>query len=117
MLGTTASSDEGIVHDTPFHGRAGARYSWCTGPRCGVRRWFVEGAVRGASKSAHADGTGGDAFATAEILSGVGWSSGGRRAFWATLGVTNLFDRDYTEPFARLPAAGRSLIASVSVDF
>ena len=117
MLGVTGTSDEDLVHDTPIHGRVGARYSSCVGPRCGVRRWFAEAAVRGASNSGHADHTGGDAFATAEILGGIGWSSGGRRAFWATVGVTNLFDADYTEPFARLPAAGRSLIASLSMDF
>jgi outer membrane receptor protein involved in Fe transport len=59
----------------------------------------------------------GDSFVTAEILGGVGWSFGNRRALWATLGITNLFDETYTEPFARLPALGRSIIVSVSFDF
>ena len=42
---------------------------------------------------------------------------GGRRAIQATAGVTNLFDEDYNEPFAQLPAPGRSFFLSVQFDF
>jgi len=105
------------VRDSPLTGRVGARLSTCVGGpgTCGMRRWFVEAAVRGGTHSGYrADD---DAYATAEVLGGVGFSRGGRRAIWATLGATNLFDEDYTEPFSRLPAAGVGLIASLQFDF
>jgi outer membrane receptor protein involved in Fe transport len=114
--GITWTSDEDVVPETPIHGRLGARLSTCR-EGCGWRRWFVEGSVRGSADSELGDGTGGDPFVTADVLAGVGWTTGGRRNFWATIGATNLFDADYTEPFCRLPAAGVSVIASLSVEF
>jgi hypothetical protein len=115
--GITMSSDEDVVEDVPVHGRLGVRYANCWGPRCGIRRWYVEGSLRGSADAAHDDGSGGDSFVTADVLGGVGISRGRRTAVWVNLGFTNVFDEDYTEPFAHLPAAGRSLVASVSVDF
>ena len=87
-----------------------------------MRRWFVKASARGAADSGNRTdvggvGAGGDAFVTADLLAGVGWSSGGRRMGTFTLGLTNLFDADYTEPYARLPAAGRSFVASFSIEF
>lgn len=113
--GVTWSDDTSIVRDVPLAGRAGARFSKGCGPVCGVRRWFVEAAARGALEDGFL--ANGDAFVTAEVLAGMGLSRGTRRAAWANIGVTNLFDVEYTEPFARLPAAGVSLIASISFEF
>ena len=116
-LGGTWSSDEDIVNDVPLAGRLGARLSTCVGcpGACGMRRWFVEAAVRGGTHDGfNADG---DGYATAEVLGGVGVSRGGRRAIWATLGVTNLFNAEYTEPFSRLPVAGIGVITSLVFDF
>ena len=48
---------------------------------------------------------------------GLGWSRGGRRDIWVRVGAVNLFDERYTEPFSRLPAYGRSFIASLSFEF
>jgi outer membrane receptor protein involved in Fe transport len=115
-VGITLSSDEDVVDDVPFHGRAGARYSNCYLGPCGVRRWFVEAAARGALDSDSQDGTGGDAFVTAEVFTGLGFALGARRAAFLTAGVTNLLDEDYTEVRARLPAQGRSLQVSVQLD-
>ncbi len=114
--GVTLSNDEDLIRDLPYHGRGGARYSSCREATCGVRRWFVEGTLRGAS-DATTPLSGGDAYLTADLIGGVGWSRGGRRSGLATLGVTNLFDADYTEPLARLPSQGISVIASLSIEF
>jgi hypothetical protein len=114
--GITLSSDEDVVDDVPVHGRAGARYSNNYRGPCGVRRWFVEAAARGALDAEAHDDTGGDAFVTAEVFTGVGFAMGGRRAAFLTAGVTNLLDEDYTEVSARLPAQGRSLQVSVQLD-
>lgn len=117
MLGSTWSDDEAIVPSVPVHGRVGARYSVNRGPGdgCGLRRWFAEAAVRGAEKSGVAVED--DAFLTTELLAGASFGFGGRRTGTVTLGALNLFDEAYTEPFARLPAHGRSVVASVSFDF
>jgi len=115
MLGSTWSDDEAIVTSVPFHGRAGARLSTTYGPGCGLRRWFVEASARGAVESGfRADD---DAFVTTEVLAGASFGFGGRRVGTLTVGAINLLDEAYTEPFARLPAQGRSLIASLSFDF
>lgn len=115
--GVTFSDDHAVVRPMPLHGRAGARLSNCYEPKCGVRRWFVEAAARGGLDQGFSPDDSGDSFVTAEILGGVGWSFGNRRALWATLGVMNLLDESYTEPLARLPALGRSVLFSVSFDF
>jgi outer membrane receptor protein involved in Fe transport len=115
--GITLSSDEDVIADVPVHGRVGARYSQCVSAPCGIRRWFLEGAVRGAAESDAFDGTGGDAFVTSELFAGVGWASGGRRNAFLTVGVTNLLDEDYVELGSRLPAQGRSFQASLQFDF
>jgi outer membrane receptor protein involved in Fe transport len=114
--GITLSDDQSIVHDLPWHARAGMRYSTCREPRCGVRRWFVEAAFRGEAdwESSIDDG---DSYLTADVLGGVGWQFAGRRTLTGTLGVTNLFDAEYTEPLARLPAPGIAVIASLAVEF
>lgn len=115
MLGSTWSDDEDLVVSVPFHGRVGARLSTNYGPGCGLRRWFVEASARGAAESGfRADD---DAFVTSELLAGASFGFGGRRVGTLTIGGVNLFDEAYTEPFARLPAHGRSLIASLSFDF
>jgi outer membrane receptor protein involved in Fe transport len=114
---TTLSSDESVVDEFPFHGRLGARFSRNCGPGCGLRRWFAEAAFRGAADSDHGDGTGGDAFVTADLLFGTGFQVGSRRTIQATAGVSNLFDESYTEPFARLPAAGLSFFAGLQLEF
>ena len=115
MLGSTWSDDEDLVVSVPFHGRVGARLSTNYGPGCGLRRWFVEASARGAAESGfRADD---DAFVTSELLAGASFGFGGRRVGTLTIGGVNLFDEAYTEPFARLPAYGRSLIASLSFDF
>jgi outer membrane receptor protein involved in Fe transport len=117
MAGTTATDDDGIVPDVPLHGRAGARYSnaiGCEGS-CGIRRWFLEGSARGALGSG-LDGDGPN-FVTTELLGGLGVSRGGRRDVWLRVGALNLFDEKYVEPFSRLPAVGRSLVASIQIDF
>jgi outer membrane receptor protein involved in Fe transport len=113
--GITFSSDEDIVPDVPIHGRAGVRWSNAYGPGCGLRRWFVEGAVRASDDSSHKV-YGGDAFWTTEVLVGVGWAKDPRRNLRVQVGVTNLFDESYVEPTARLESPGRSLIASFSID-
>ena len=117
--GLTLSSDHGIIDPMPLAGRLGTRWSNCAGcpGECGLRRWFVEGAVRGALDQGQNPSDTGNGFATVELLGGVGWSMGGRRAVQATAGITNLFDERYTEPFSRLPAAGRSLFVSFQADF
>jgi outer membrane receptor protein involved in Fe transport len=111
----TATTDEDVAPDVPFHGRAGARLSRGCGPVCGIRRWFVEGAARGGSGSGR-DGDD-DAFVTAEFLGGIGWGSGNKVAWWLNGGVTNLFDADYVEPFSRLPTMGRSFFLSFEATF
>jgi outer membrane receptor protein involved in Fe transport len=117
MAGTTGTSDDKIVSDVPLHGRLGARFSnarGCEGD-CGLRRWFAEGSMRGGTASGF---KGDDApFVTTELLGGMGWSRGGRRDVWLRVGVMNLFDEKYVEPFSRLPAYGRSLVASLQIDF
>ncbi len=115
-LGTTMSTDQGVVPDTPFHGRAGARYSQCVDEPCGLRRWYIEASLRGSEDSAH-QGVGGHDFVTADFLTGFGIARGGHRKIDFTFGVANLFDASYVEPFARLEAPGRSLFASLSFDF
>ena len=113
--GVTWSDEQSIVEDVPVNGRLGARWSRCVGDGCGLRRYGVEVSARGATGSGF-DGE--DAgFLTAEALASVGWSMGGRRAGWVRVGATNLFDADYVEPFSRLPVLGRSLVASISIDF
>lgn len=117
--GVTFSDRHALVDPMPLSGRLGTRWSNCVGcpDSCGFRRWFVEGALRGGLDQGFHPTDSDNAYLTADLLGGVGFSQGGRRAVQVTGGVTNLFDTWYREPFARLPATGRSLFLSVQWDF
>jgi hypothetical protein len=112
--GITLSTDEDLIESMPVTWRTGARYSVPQPKGYRVRRWFGELALLGASDST--DGPrGGDAFVTGEALVGTGIHLGGWKAGWINVGVTNLFDADYTPPGSLIPAAGIGVIANISL--
>lgn len=114
--GITMSSDSGLIPDMPFQWQTGVRYSVPTPKGYRVRRWFAEAALRGALEGREGI-TGGGMYATADLLLGGYIDMAGWDVIKVNLGVTNLFDRDYTVFGSALESPGRSLILGVSVDF
>ncbi|MDJ0973863.1 MAG: TonB-dependent receptor [Planctomycetota bacterium] len=115
-VGFTLSSDEDLVPDHPFQWRTGARYSVPAPKGYRVRRWFAEAALYGASESREGI-TGGGSYVSADLLFGGYLDLGCWDVVKANLGITNLFDQDYTLAGSALAAPGLSLIAGFSVDF
>lgn len=115
-LGTTRSDDEDVVEGVPLQWRTSVRYSVPQPQGWRVRRWFGDLALHGASASR--DGPrGGGAWATADLVLGVGLDGGCGRGGWLNVGVTNLLDEDEVPAAALLPMAGRSVFASLAFDF
>lgn len=115
-LGFTQSTDTDLVANVPLLWRTGARYSVPTPCGYRIRRWFAEASVHGATDS-HDGRRGGDAYATADLIVGVGLDSGNYRGMTIGAGVTNILDVDYTPPASVLPAPGASLFVNVGFRF
>lgn len=115
-LGITRSTDTGLVANVPLLWRTGARYSVPAPRGYRIRRWFAEAAFHGATDST--DGRrGGGAYTTADLLLGTGVDFGDFRGATLGVGVTNVFDVDYTPPASVLPAPGASLFVNLGLTF
>ena len=115
-LGITQSTDTDLVANVPLLWRTGARYAVPAPRGYRIRRWFAEAAFHGATDSA--DGPrGGDAYATADLVLGMGFDSGDFQGATIGVGVTNVFDVEYTPPASVLPAPGASLFVNVGFTF
>lgn len=113
---TTRSDDESVVASVPFQWRTGWRYSVPQPQGYRVRRWFGEVALYGASNSADA-GRGGADYVSADLLLGTGIDLRCGRGAWFNVGVTNLFDADYTTATSVLPVTGISFLVGGGIQF